>query len=678
MAAIDRMQPFAWNVPTLRDSQLTEIHRNSSGNESGGVEFRTFLLFMCGVSHYSPIMKNASPVVTRPSDSTRFASADAASPSRQWLASGAGTLGVVAILAIAAVVVGRMAVDRAIAHLGDRARAALPLAAVALVGEIEKQQLIPLTLARDSSVIALLSAHTSAAEADLDRKLKAIAEYAGATVIYVIGAAGRTIAASNAGEPTSFVGSQYQIRHYFRDAMANGTGAQYSLGTVSGRPGLYLSRRVEGPGAPLGVVVVKVELDEVEANWRASGAVAYVADEAGVIVATTLPGWRFSALSALSEAQAAAARERLQIGEEPLSPAPIRQQDDLTIAEIDGHPTGFVGVSDAVGPAAPGWSLTLLLPADAMLAEARRDGQITALLALLLLIALGGIVWRRRQAQAARQTALAQMNTELEARVEERTNQLRRSNTALAAEITERETAEAKVHRLRDELAQVNRLSILGQIAASVAHEINQPLAAIRVYAGNAKRFFAIGKPASAEDNLNEIVILTERIAGNTETLRSFARRAPSPVRPLAVEEAIEGALSLLSGRIRVAGVSVIRPARDPTLRVIASRIRLEQILVNLLQNALDALQGRTAPRIEILLAASAEMVWLRVRDNGPGVDHAIRAALFMPFTTSKERGLGLGLVISAEIARELGGDLELTPPQEGACFTVSLPRTQS
>jgi two-component system C4-dicarboxylate transport sensor histidine kinase DctB len=622
-------------------------------------------------------MENASHIVARPADSARASPADPASPSRQWLTSGAGVLAVIAILAIGAMVAGRLTADRAMNHLGERARAALPLAAVALVGEIEKQRLIPLALARDPSVIALLHAHSPAAEADLDRKLKAIAEDAGAAVIYVIGTDGRAIAASNAGEPTSFVGSEYQFRHYFRDAMANGTGAQYSLGTVSGRPGLYLSRRVEEAGASRGVVVVKVELDEVEANWRASGAVAYVADEGGVIVATTVPEWRFSTVSTLGEAQAAAARERLQIVEVPLSPAPIRQ-DDLTIAELGGHPTGFAGASGAVGTAAPGWSLTLLLPADAALADARRDGQITALLGLSLLLALGRIIWRRRQAQAARQMALAQMNAELEARVEERTDQLRQSNTALAAEIAERETVEAKVHRLRDELAQANRLSILGQIAAGVAHEMNQPLAAIRVYAGNAKRFFAIGKPASAEDSLNEIVALTERIAGNTDTLRSFARRASSPAGSLAVEEAIDGALSLLSGRIRDTGVQVIRPPRDPALRVIASRIRLEQILVNLLQNALDALQGRPESRIEILRAASTETVWLRVRDNGPGLDPAIRAALFMPFTTSKDKGLGLGLVISAEIARELGGDLRLTPSEEGACFTVSLSRAPS
>ncbi|MGC2813169.1 MAG: ATP-binding protein, partial [Bradyrhizobium sp.] len=208
-----------------------------------------------------------------------------------------------------------------------------------------------------------------------------------------------------------------------------------------------------------------------------------------------------------------------------------------------------------------------------------------------------------------------------------------------------------------------------------VAHEMNQPLAAIGVYADNAKRYFESGKSAPGVDSLDQIAALTEQIANKTEALRSFARRAPSAATFLTVDDAIDGALSLLSGRVREAGVSVIKPHRDPALRVMASRIRLEQILVNLLQNALDALWGRSYPRIEIQHAASIGKVQISVRDNGPGLDPAIRAMLFMPFATSKENGLGLGLVISSEIARELGGDLELTPSDEGACFTITLPR---
>jgi two-component system C4-dicarboxylate transport sensor histidine kinase DctB len=595
---------------------------------------------------------------------------------QRWLKIAAVGFAGLAMLTIAAMVAAQVAKGRAIASLREQARAGLPLATATLAGAIEKQRLIPLTLARDPDVVALLGTYDSNAEANLDRKLKDIAEAAGSTVIYVLGADGRTLATSNFNEPDSFAGVRFPFRHYFRDAMTRGAGMQYAQGAVSAHPGLFLSRRVEGPKAPLGVVVVKVVLDDVEKTWRSSGASVSVIDDDGVIIATTVPDWRFSSVTALSKSEKGGVRERLQFADDiPLTPVRISYQGDLALAQIDGKPVVLVGTSQAVGPSAPGWRLMLLLYADPIISQAKLDAQITAVMACLVIIALGWTTWRRRQLQAARRAVLTQMNTELETRVEERTDQLKRTNLALAGEIAEREIAETKVQRLHDELAQANRLSILGQIAAGVAHEMNQPLAAISVYAHNAKCYFETGKSASGADSLGQIVALTEQIANKTEALRSFARRAPSAATLLTIDDAIDGALSLLSGRIRDAGVAVIRPGRNAAFCVMASRIRVEQILVNLLQNALDALHGRPDPRIEVRHTASAESVQLNVRDNGPGLDPAIRMVLFMPFATSKENGLGLGLVISSEIARELGGHLELTPSDQGACFTLTLPR---
>src|SRR5579872_2437568 len=205
-----------------------------------------------------------------------------------WLVTSVGGLAALAIFAIAAVLAGGVAANRAIASLVDQAKAGLPLATATLAREIEKQRLIPLTLARDADVISLLQTYDSNAEANLDRKLKDIAEDAGSTVIYVIGADGRTLATSNFNEPDSFAGVKFPFRHYFRDAMTRGVGMQYAQGAVTARPGLFLSRRVEGPKAPLGVVVVKVELDGVERTWRASGALVSVINEEGVVIGTTI------------------------------------------------------------------------------------------------------------------------------------------------------------------------------------------------------------------------------------------------------------------------------------------------------------------------------------------------------------------------------------------------------
>lgn len=584
-----------------------------------------------------------------------------------------------AVLAGAVAIAGRIAAGQAAGELRDGALAALPLAAGTLTGEIEKQRLVPLVLARDDAVRAALRRAGKVEETALDAKLKAIAGDALASAIYVIDTAGIAISASNAGQPDSFVGIDYNFRHYFTDAMAKGAASQYGLGTISGKPGLYLAGRVDDAGKPLGVAVLKVELGGVEANWRASGFRVFVTDERGVVLATSQPDWRFHALAPLSAADAAAAHAQLQL-DAAFEPLPIRRGagDGLATIEEAGKSRRFVEVVQDLPGAVPGWRLWLLTPADAALTAAANTARLTTLLGLLLTGLLAYVLTRRRRTSRLRQEALARMNIELESRVSTRTAELTRSNTALAGEIAERENAEAKVRRLRDDLAQANRLSILGQIAAGVAHEINQPVAAIRTYAENAGRFLDAGKTEPASGNLTSIVSMTERIGAITSTLRSFARRPGVAASPLPVREAIEGALSLLSGRIRDSGVTIVKPHGTASPLVMASRIRLEQILVNLLQNALDAMKDRPDPRIEIDLAERDDRVLISVRDNGPGLGPEAAGNLFMPFQTTKEKGLGLGLVISQEIAQELGGTLRLDPDTAGgASFTIDLRRIE-
>lgn len=586
----------------------------------------------------------------------------------------------VAMLAGAVAIAGRLAANQAAGDLRDGALAALPLAAGTLTGEIEKQRLVPLVLARDDAVRDALRRAGKTQETALGDKLRAIAADASASAIYVIDTAGIAISASNAGEPGSFVGIDYNFRHYFTDAMTKGAASQYGLGTISGRPGLYLASRVDDGKTPLGVAVLKVELDGVEANWRSSGFVVFVTDERGVVLATSRPEWRFHALAPLSAADAATAHAQLQLAETGFEPLPIRRGAGDGLATIDnaGKSRQFVEVAQDLPGAVPGWRLWLLTPADAALTSAANTARLTTLLALLLTGLLAYVLLRRRRARRVRQEALARMNAELESRVSTRTAELTRSNTALAGEIAERENAEAKVRRLRDDLAQANRLSILGQIAAGVAHEINQPVAAIRTYAENAGRFLHGDKVESVSGNLTSIVSMTERIGAITSTLRSFARRPGVAASPLPVREAIDGALSLLSGRIRDSGVTVVKPRGTASPAVMASRIRLEQILVNLLQNALDALKDRPDPRIEIELAERDDRVLVSVRDNGPGLGPEAAGNLFMPFQTTKEKGLGLGLVISQEIAQELGGTLRLDPDsKKGASFTIDLRRIE-
>ncbi|MDB5455349.1 MAG: sensor histidine kinase, partial [Caulobacter sp.] len=293
----------------------------------------------------------------------------------------------------------------------------------------------------------------------------------------------------------------------------------------------------------------------------------------------------------------------------------------------------------------------------------------------ILAAAAAFLRWRGlASVRAARQEAA---RAALEARVEERTAELRSANRRLSAEMDERRRAEAHVQLMQDELVQSNKLATLGQIAAGVAHEINQPVAAIRTYADNAAVLLDRDDGGSAKRNLGLIAGLTDRIGLITDELRAFARKTNAPPAPVAVREAVEGALLLVGARVRQQHVKVVRTEDAEGLKVMAERFRLEQVLVNLLQNALEALEGVAQPEIALEVSAHKSQVRIVVADNGPGLAPKAAQTLFTPFATTKPRGLGLGLVISRDIVAEFGGELSVEPGRGGARFVITLPKAR-
>ncbi len=262
----------------------------------------------------------------------------------------------------------------------------------------------------------------------------------------------------------------------------------------------------------------------------------------------------------------------------------------------------------------------------------------------------------------------------LEKEVQARTSELSEANRRLTEESHERERSDRRYRLAREELAQANRLSAIGQIIAGVIHEINQPVAAIRSFADNASSFLDRKQPGKAKQNLGTIAELTARIGAITAELRTFARRGTPAIGALRIGDVFDGALLLLGDRIRAGGVTIDRRG-DDDIEVRADRIRLEQILINLIQNALDALEATPDPVVRIE-AEGGSPVTILVADNGPGIDPAVADDLFTPFVTGREEGLGLGLGIARDIAREFGGELELAnSPLGGAAFELRLER---
>lgn len=589
---------------------------------------------------------------------------------RRWI--GFGVL-VAAIAAAALFVAGEIGRGRAIASTQARAEDAGTLALAILRGELEKQRALPVILSRDPDVRQALSGGDRHA---LDLKLEIIAREARAAVIYVLGRDGITISASNWREPTSFVGSDYAFRDYFTGAVATGSAEQFALGTVSQRPGLYITRRIDEGETPLGVVVVKVEFDRVEEDWRALGGQTYVADRRGVVLLATVEDWRFRVEAPLDAATAARIRDTLQFGAAPLTPLPLRLQG----ATVRG--TGpFAGRHVATRLPVPttDWALEVLLPVDAAITDARSQSQALAGLALMPAAAFAAFALRRRERNQAQRDAEARIKAELEQRVAERTAALAGANERLVAEMAERAEAQERLSNAREELAKANRLATLGQISAGVAHEVNQPLAALRTYAENARAFLGRADAPAADGALSRIVALTERIGTITEALRGFARRGNGPLVPVALDEAIEGALTLLDVPLRQAGLVPKINMPPAPIRVTARLVELEQVLINLLRNATEALtenRSKIEPALAIDVSAGPEQVEIAITDRGPGLSEEALARLFTPFSTTKPKGLGLGLVISQDIVTSFGGTLTATSrPGEGTTFTVTLKR---
>ncbi|MDG4882825.1 ATP-binding protein [Mesorhizobium sp. WSM4884] len=543
---------------------------------------------------------------------------------------------------------------------------------------LENPRALPLLLSEDQQVHDALTERSPASIDVLNRKLEGLVSGTKASVLYVTGTDGLAIASSNWREPVSFVGNDYGFRAYFSGAMQSGTAEYFALGNTSKRPGLYISRRVGSAAAPLGVVVVKMEFGQLEADWHEASRPAYVSDEHGVVLITSVPSWRFMTTAPLGQPALADIRASQQFGEAPLVPLPITRPQPLSadVALVHaitpgGSDAEYLRLSTAV-PSTP-WRLDYLVPAEAPVASAQREMRLLALGVLVPLLALGAyLLWRRQSAQmriAAEQAARA----ELERRVIERTQDLSLARDRLQAEIADHRSTEAKLQVMQQELVQANRLATLGQVAAGVAHEINQPVATIRAYADNARVFLERKQTAPAEENLGAIAALTERIGTITEELKAFARKGRTAAEPVELRSVIEGAVVLLRSRFagRLDALAITLPPR--TLKVMGNRLRLEQVLINLFQNALEALEGRDDARVEVSASETSGEVALVVSDNGPGIPTTILKSLFTPFNTSKEKGIGLGLVISKDIVADYGGRIEVASSGSGTRFTIHL-----
>ncbi len=538
-------------------------------------------------------------------------------------------------------------------ELTEQNRQTLDLYVANLLGTLNRYEVLPRILGDLPALRAVLQQDSPQVRDNANRLLKRLRNQTGADVIYLMATDGNTLAASNWDEEDSFVDRNFAFRPYFRQAMEGRLGRFFGLGTTSGKRGYYFGAAVRDGDQVLGVLVVKVDLDHTETLWGSTPEQLLVTDNFGVVILTSRPDWRFRATRGLG------VDEREQIAFD--QPYPTLYPQDLTL-NIDAWLIQSRELKET------GWTVRILAPVSLVERPVRTVVAIGAATLLALLLWLGLLMQRRRHF-LERLALDSQARQQLEQRVLERTRDLEALNSRLKVEVLEREQAQQELVRAQDELLQAGKLSALGTMSASISHELNQPLAAIRSYADNARVLLDHERVDEARDNLRLISELTARMASIIAHLRAFARRDQHAPERVALQPALDDALALLAKRRQAMGVELIRDLPEATLWVQAGETRLRQILANLLANALDALGERPQPR-RIWLRAELEGdgVLLTLRDNGPGFSAEALQRAREPFFTTKTstQGLGLGLAICDTLTRALGGKLRMSNHAEG------------
>jgi two-component system sensor histidine kinase AauS len=547
----------------------------------------------------------------------------------------------------------------------------------AFESEINTHTYLPSLLELESSVSRLLLTPSEPGRQQVNRYLEGLNRRSGSRAIYVIDLAGRVQATSNWREADSFQGEDLAFRAYFQDARAGKPGRFYGVGSTTGEAGYYLAHGLRQRDKIIGVAVVKVRLEAIEQRWAQARLQAYVSDENGIIILSSDPANRLKAIRPLSAETRSKLASSLQYhwaSLDELKPSAREtlgaHTELLTLAATpspESVPQAVSYLAQSLALHDSPWSFTLLSPLQDVRRQAISHGVLAAVAVALLAFLL--IAWNQRRkvidARLAAREALELANNQLERKIAERTHSLRASNDRLKAQIRERRLAEATLRKAQDNLVQAGKLAVIGQLSTSIAHELNQPLAALRTLSGNTMRFLERGATATVTSNLATINELVDRMGRITASLRAFARRSDDSGQAQ-LSKAMDAALFLLHPRLQQAPLQLHKTYSDAQLAI--DQTRLEQILVNLIINALDAMRAQDDRQLWLDGRIVDGHYRLQIRDNGSGIPPALRKHLFEPFFTTKpgEQGLGLGLTLSASLAVAASGSLAVQHPETG------------
>ncbi|WP_163830856.1 sensor histidine kinase [Spartinivicinus ruber] len=567
------------------------------------------------------------------------------------------------------VIVYQLVVHQQLQQLAAVGKNRLVLYNSSIDGALSRYRHLPYLVTQVSQVKQLLKYPTSKSlQQWVNGYLYRIGEAANAAAVFILNADGYTIAASNAKTESSFIGNYYGFRPYFKAAQQNLPGQFFAIGVTTGEPGYFYSFPVLSSQAELiGVAVVKVDLEPLQAIWRQAEESVMVLDQYGIVVLASNSNWKYRSFKPLSNKVKQEIEEAQLFSNEQIQSLAISIVNETKQGKrvkIATSPGDYLLQSMQLPDLS--WSLVFLSSTTSAKQYSRLIAGLVGLFGLFALL-IGFLIRQRRLAKqfmqkaqeehlARQQAILQEANAKLEERVLERTEKL--------------EVAQA-------ELVQKKKLAALGEMSAAIAHEFNQPLTAIRTYLSSCHLLLKHQRTIELADNLLQIEQLTGRMTNISKQLKTFAYSQPSALTKIDLVELVNNVMNIFKQQSGSEKIKLEIMPEMQQLIVMGDKTRLEQVVSNLISNALGAVKEKPNPYIQIKLNKQAGKAICQVMDNGPGIDSDIIEHIFDPFFTTKEVGvgLGLGLSIAYSFIRDLGGSLvAINNSEGGACFTVSLP----
>ena len=555
-------------------------------------------------------------------------------------------LAVVLLLLVAAgtvLITNRWLSERFTETTRNRAELRVALYSGNVISELQRTSVVPLLLAADP---AIRNALMKGAFPDTTLRLMQVQEEIGVAAIMLLDKDGRVVGATD----RNLLGSQHRDRSYFFDALRSKDTVFASVPRDGGGFDFTYSRAIAVEGDTLGVIVVGVDLMKHERSWAGLQDEVVVTDSEGTVILSTHTSWRGKPLDDAMTASDTPSAFGLA----------LKGAADWAQNPPDAYVSGEAVLRAEGRVPFRGWKMIIFTTFDSV--RERVNGVIAleimgfAILAALTFYLVSRRAWS--QSQSFRRESA----------------ELRLLNARLSREIAEREKVQKNLAVAEQTLAQSSKLAALGEMSAAVSHELNQPLAAMKTYLAGARLLLQRKRPEEALSSFQRIDDLIERMGAITRQLKSYARKGGEAFEPVDLRNCLSSALSMMEPQLKARVVRITRTLPRQPVMVMADRLRLEQVIINLLRNAPDATKDVAAPQIDLILTMGETAV-LSVRDNGHGIKDMEN--IFEPFYTTKKpgEGVGLGLAISSGIMTDLGGRLTAhNADGTGAVFEMQLP----